>query len=106
VGGSADGYDTASVPIVEGLSLVGFPYPTSTAWLDTSLAQSAVDGDRLFTWDAANQQYNIDTFVVDKTGSAWSPGDKTLTPGQGFFYSRASGGGALSWDETKPYDWP
>jgi hypothetical protein len=91
---------------VEGLSLVAYPYPTTTAWLDTTLAQSAAEGDRLFTWDAANQQYNIDTYVVDKTGSAWSPGDKTLTPGQGFFYSRAIGGGSLSWDESKPYTWP
>ena len=96
----------SSVAIVEGLSLVGYAYPASVAWTDTTLAGAAVDGDRLFTWDTASQQYNIDTYVVDKTGSAWSPGDKVLEPGQGFFYQREIGGGALSWDETKPYAWP
>lgn len=106
VPGSNNQSDTASLPVVEGLSLLGFPYPTTVAWLDTDLAQNAAAGDRLFTWDAAQQQYNIDTYVSDKTGDAWSPGDKILNPGQGFFYSRVIGAGSLTWDETKPYTWP
>jgi len=106
VPGSNNNSDSASIPVVEGLSLVGFPYPTTVAWTDTTLAQSAAPGDRLFTWDSANQQYNIDTYVSDKTGEAWSPGDKILEPGQGFFYARTIGAGAVSWDEFKPYSWP
>jgi hypothetical protein len=105
VPGSNNNSDSTSVDVVEGLTLAGFPYPVTVNWVDTTLAQSASDGDRLFTWDAVNQAYLIDNYVVGKSSSAWNPGDKVLQPGDGFFYEKNTAG-TTAWVENKPYTWP
>lgn len=107
VPGSNNDSDNTDLPIVEGFSLVGYPYPATRAWEDTTLAQSAELGDKLFTWDAAAQSYASAGFIYVKAEDVnrWNPQGIMLEPGQGFFYQKESAGGK-TWAEAKPYQWP
>jgi len=102
---------TSTIPIGEGLNLVGSPYPVDVKWVDTDLAQQGEIGDILYVWNGAT--YDKSTymeieefdpgsggFVVVDTN--WNDTNITIKVGQGFFFKKATG--ATDWVETRPYD--
>jgi len=103
---------TSTVPIAEGLNLVGYAFPADTKWVETDLAQKAALGDKIYIWDPAAQTYLPPQEYKEITagfppvvvGEDWPDTNLVITVGQGLWYKRGAGEGTLDWVETRPYD--
>ncbi|HMP74343.1 MAG TPA: hypothetical protein PKE55_13875 [Kiritimatiellia bacterium] len=90
---------TASLGVVSGLNLLGFPYPTQEFWTNTTLAASLPSGSAVFIWNQGTQSYSSET----RTFAGWLPGTALFQPGQAFFVNTSAGS---TWNVVKPYTWP
>lgn len=96
---------TATVYILEGYNLIGYPYPAEVFWTNTELAKAAVTGDTLYTYTPSGYEYN--QFASNKAqGLHWQVPTQILHVGQGYWFKRRTGASGVQWDEPKPYTWP
>lgn len=102
-----------STPVVNGLQLLAYPYPTSYGISDLALSNNATRGeapdsaDTLYLWDCTSQSFKTYYFYTDGSlidYSTGNPATNTLAPGEAFWYRHVGGG--FSWVEAKPYAWP
>jgi hypothetical protein len=96
---------TTTLTVVQGLNMVGYPYPVSRPWTNTTLAQQLPAGSQIITWNATNQSYNPAIIRPSNPALGWGPLGNALqiSPGQGFFIRATN---ALVYSEAKPYTWP
>ena len=80
-------------------SQIGYPYPVTMAWTNTALAAAGAVNDKVYFWNGAG--YDI---ITKSPFGGWQPPDVEFQPGDAFWY--ANGGGEITWNEPKPYDWP
>jgi hypothetical protein len=74
--------------LAQGLNLVGSQVPQAGG-LSTALGYTAAEGDTVYQWDAATQQYkNPSSFQFE----AWDPSEPTIAVGEGFFISKGAAG--------------
>ncbi len=106
VPGASNGTNT--VPLVTGFQMVSFAYP-ATGSVTNGLAPS--DGDTIFSWTGSSwQTYSYvyspgdpaDTGWYDNNNSVFVP-DVALKVGAGYWYQSSQ---SMSWNQTKPYQWP
>jgi hypothetical protein len=93
---------TTTVEIQAGYTGLGYGYPVAKAWTDTTLAQGATRGDRIWVVDPVTRvftSYPYGGFVPDWGGAS----SLVLELGMGFYYQTAS---PQTWVETKPYTYP
>ncbi len=100
-----------TVSVLPGLNMVGYSYPTTIAWTNTTLAKQAEIGDRLYVWDGSSYSiYNYARVFVSPPANYatnWGGGQSVvLNPGQGFWYSRGVSASPISWTEILPYVMP
>lgn len=89
---------TTTLQIAQGVTQLGFPYPTEVVWTNTALAKAAKRGDQMITWDGTNYVINSLSFA------GWAFPNMILTPAQGFWYKTQTP--ATNWQVAKPYVWP
>jgi hypothetical protein len=95
-------YPSTDIPLVEGFSAAGVPYPVA-ATIDTSELGAAIpNNNSLLLWDIATQGY---VQVTKNFLGTWSPTGVVIEPGDGFFASIATAGG-VTYTATAPYAWP
>lgn len=91
------GDSSVTISGITGIDAMGYTYPASVNWTNTSLARDAIAGDKLHVWNPAITNYN----VYNKTRGGWStPADYMLNPGQGFWYETT---GSTNWNVSIPY---
>ncbi|MBN1675890.1 MAG: chitobiase/beta-hexosaminidase C-terminal domain-containing protein [Kiritimatiellae bacterium] len=116
------------ITLLEGLSLVSYPYPAAVLLQDTTLpaagaygAMSQMSADNIMIGTMTNEPPVSadmhDYWLFDSGGSypaydnKWIDADigdiatKSLQPGEGAWYLRR-GSGSFEWDEPCPYSWP
>lgn len=81
-----------STPLVAGFTLVGSQVPQS-GLVATDLGLVPSNGDTVFKFDAATQNYVINSFIR----GAWGQGEPSVSVGEGFFIKRAVSG---TWSRT------
>jgi hypothetical protein len=84
--------------LVAGYQIVGSQVPQAGT-LDTNattgLGYTAANGDVVYQWSTAKQQYGISTYLGAADG--WDPTTPTIDVGEAFFLSKTTAG---SWDRT------
>lgn len=116
-GGSAASYDiflagevpgastaaTTTQSFGAGFTALGFPYPVATTLNNLGLNDVTADGDSVYAWNPANQNYAIYN-RLDVPGIEWN-GDEgaVIQPGSALFLQSASAG---SYVAQVPYSWP
>jgi len=99
-----NGGGTTTVNNIDGVDLIGLPYPVSVAWTSTALSVTLPQGSVLHRWDSVGQSYVSPSSV--KTRGGWIPAPGNIQPGQAFWVDLASNSGLFSWTVVKPYAWP
>lgn len=98
----ASTYGSTDIPLVEGFTAVGVPYPVATTIENSGLATAVPNNNSILLWDQANQSY----LQVSKNFlGQWSPADQMIEPGDGFFVSLDDPAGA-TYTEAVPYTYP
>lgn len=86
--------NTAAVYVVNGLALVSYPYPSATAFTNTTLAISAASGDSVSFWNNGWLSYM-------KTRSGWGAAtNKQIGISEAFFFKGSS---SATRQELQPY---
>lgn len=83
---------TTEVVVVEGFSLIGFPYPVAATLTGTVFGAEAKNGDKVYYW-TTNGIWGIETYsynVITQTTN-WAPGTLKLEAGMSFFYVASTG---------------
>lgn len=95
---------TTVLSLMDGFSLISYPYPVSRKLSETKLGQTPSLYDIVYLWDGAKYleytYYGTDGW----RDGLYAPVDPVLDPGAGFWYFTFSGSKDVT--ETKPYDWP
>lgn len=91
---------TSTIPVTAGFNMLSVPYPVTVKFTNTTLAKSGAIGDAAILWNPVGKAYVFENRLI----TGWNPGTNTLSPGQAFWYRKASG--STNWVETKPYTWP
>lgn len=91
---------TATVDVLPGMNMLGYPYPTESVWTNLNIAKTASIGDVVYTF--TNGSYHSYACIA---GPRWTPGTLILRTGEGFWY-KSKTGTTRSWEEPKPYTWP
>ena len=90
---------TSTVAISSGLNMLGYPFPVTDFWTNTTLAKQSGLGAQLITWNPNGQAY----LVAQRQITGWNPATNRLNPGQGFWYRTTA---TTNWTTVKPYTWP
>lgn len=98
---SSETQSSAVITPITGLDLIGFAYPMSIPFTNTTLYDQGELGDRILVWRTESQDYVTNIL----TASGWVPPvtGLVLTLGMDFWYGTSN---ELSWTESKPYTWP
>jgi len=91
---------TNTTPILSGLNMVAFPYPTTIPWTNTAIAKALPSGSTASFWNPTTQSYIP---AAKNIIGAWSPNNIQINPGQAVWIRSAI---ATNWVEVKPYTWP
>jgi acetoin utilization deacetylase AcuC-like enzyme len=78
---------TLSTPLVQGFNLVASQVPQAGA-LSGALGYTAAEGDQVYQFNVATQQYASSTYEL----GAWGPSDPAIGVGEGFFLSKGAAG--------------
>jgi hypothetical protein len=87
-----------NITIYPGLNMINYPYPASVLWTNTAFAQNPTVGDKVYTWDANSQSYDVINEYKIFTGpppafaqtTNWQDQALSLKIGKGIWYSSAS----------------
>ena len=85
--------------IQERWSALGYPYPASVAWTDTTLSSNLPVGTLVYFWNPAIQQYRIIRKGPPAKGG-WGTGSNHIVhPGDGFIVRQPLGSPSFEWTE-------
>ena len=95
-------YASTDIPLVEGFTAVGVPYPVATTIEDSGLNAALPNNSSILLWDVNTQGY---LGVTKNFLGAWAPANTMIEPGDGFFVSLPDPAGA-TYTEVPGYDYP
>lgn len=95
-------YATTDIPLVEGFTAVGVPYPVATTIEDSGLNPALPNNSSILLWDVNTQGY---VGVTKNFLGAWAPANTMIEPGDGFFVSLPDPAGA-TYTEVPGYTYP
>lgn len=111
IAGSVPDEGEHSSSIAENLNMVAYAFPADVLWTNTSLAQSASVGDKVYLWRKSEADgkwgYQINTYentigppptFTPTTG--WAFNDMVIPVGRAIWYQSAT---AKTWTEDRPY---
>ena len=95
--------DEATIDVIAtggaNISALGNPYPVSTTFKDSALADAATTASIAFFWTGTSWA------SVPKGRNGFNT-TKVLAPGEGFFFKTVATDGDKVWKVTKEYDFP
>lgn len=92
---------TTTVANISGTDAVGYAYPVSLNWTNSTLAQSLPNNSRLYIWDMDLQDYESFT---KGARSGWNTPESFEIPAGTGFWVTAPEVDFPDWDQVVPYD--